>query len=209
MTYNEGIQKVKAALQFPLPGVTVQHFMAPALRKTTTELLDENPSHRLSSVLLLLFPGKDGNLNTLFIERPGGNSIHSGQIALPGGKVESFDDSPRHAALRETEEEIGVPAISIEIIGTLTSLYIPASNFLVIPHIGVMNSLPEFNPNPLEVTSIIELAVSDLLELQSLEKIFLTSYGNLYAPYFDIQGHSLWGATAMIVSEFREMIRTM
>jgi len=190
----------------PLPGVSAQHLMAPKMRKTTPELLNERTSHRLSSVMMLLYPDQAGILTTIFIERPTDSSIHSGQIAFPGGKMDETDDNPARTAVRETEEEIGVAASSIEIIGTLSQLFIPASNFLVIPHLGVLKQTPTFIPSPGEVQSLIPMHISSLLEMKPSEKEFPTSYGNLLAPYFDFNGHAVWGATAMMLSEFREMI---
>lgn len=207
MKYVEGIAKIRRALEAPLPGILAQHMMAPRLRKTTEEMLLENPDHRLSSVMILLYPDAKGILSTVFIERPINESVHSGQIAFPGGKIESSDENPQAAALRETEEEIGVPSDAVECIGLLSKLFIPASKFLVIPHIGIISHTPQFLPNPDEVKSVIQVAVADLVAIIPDKKVFPTSYGNLEAPYFDIQGHAVWGATAMMLSEFREIIK--
>ena len=157
--------------------------------------------------MILLYPNEAGQLLTVFIERPVNNSIHSGQIAFPGGKIDPGDESPAAAALRETEEEIGVSKLSVEIIGTLSNLFIPASKFLVIPHVGVVTETPRFQPNPAEVQSVIPASVQKILEMSPAMKEFPTSYGNLMAPYFDLNGHHIWGATAMMVSEFRELLR--
>ena len=156
--------------------------MAPKLRKTTPELLQERVSHRLSSVMILLYPDNNAILTTVLIERPIDNSVHSGQIAFPGGKMDEIDTNPADTALRETEEEIGVASKSIEILGTLSNLFIPASNFLVVPHIGMMASTPEFMPNASEVRSLIPTPVSHILGLQPSHKQFATSKGNLEAP---------------------------
>jgi 8-oxo-dGTP pyrophosphatase MutT (NUDIX family) len=207
LKYVEGITKIRRALEAPLPGIIAQHMMAPRLRKTTDELLLENPDHRLSSVMILLYPNANGILSTVFIERPVNESVHSGQIAFPGGKIETSDANPQAAALRETEEEIGVPASAVECIGLLTRLFIPASKFLVIPHVGIIGHTPQFLPNPEEVKSIIQVDISELVSVVPGKKVFPTSYGNLEAPYYNIQGHSVWGATAMMLSEFREIIK--
>jgi len=157
--------------------------------------------------MILLYPDVNGILSTVFIERPVNESVHSGQIAFPGGKIESSDENPQAAALRETEEEIGVPSSAVECIGRLSKLFIPASKFLVIPHVGLVPHTPHFLPNPDEVKSIIQVTVSELVSIIPGKKVFPTSYGNLEAPYFDIQGHAVWGATAMMLSEFREILR--
>ena len=155
--------------------------------------------------MMLLYPDEKGILTTIFIERPINDSIHSGQIAFPGGKMDDTDANPAETAIRETEEEIGVPKSSIEVIGTLSQLFIPASNFLVIPHIGVIKQQPKFFPNPDEVRSLIPVTISSLLKLKQDIREFPTSYGLLQAPYFALKGHAVWGATAMMISEFREM----
>lgn len=207
MNFSKGISFIEKALQDPLPGVVAQHLMAPKIRKTTNELLQANPAHRLSSVMILLYPDVKGQLSTIFIERPIDNSIHSGQIAFPGGKMDEEDITPARTALRETEEEIGVPASDIRILGPLSQLFIPASNFLVIPHVGIMETTPGFTPNPDEVQSLIPVHISQLMELKQHSKQFYTSYGLLEAPYFELNGHSVWGATAMMISEFRELLK--
>jgi len=207
MQYVEGIAKIRRALKAPLPGILAQHLMAPRMRKTTDELLLENPDHRLSSVMILLYPDEKGLLSTVFIERPVNESVHSGQIAFPGGKIETSDENPKAAALRETEEEIGVPSSAVECIGLLSQLFIPASKFLVIPHVGIITQTPLFIPNPDEVKSILRVAVSELVAIVPDKKVFPTSYGNLEAPFYNIQGHSVWGATAMMLSEFREILK--
>ncbi len=206
MLFSESIKLIQTALQKPLPGINAQHLMAPKLRKSTTQLLEENPSHRLSSVLILLYPDKQHDLCTIFIERPLDNSIHSGQIAFPGGKMDDTDADAAHTALRETEEEIGISQSDVTLIGTLSQLFIPASNFLVIPYVGMMQTIPRFMPNPEEVRSLIPVHMVTLLSLEKSEKQFPTSYGNLMAPYYDLDGHAIWGATAMMISEFRVMM---
>jgi 8-oxo-dGTP pyrophosphatase MutT (NUDIX family) len=158
--------------------------------------------------MILLFPGKNGQLETVLIERPVNESIHSGQIAFPGGSMDAVDINEATTALRETEEEIGIPAATVKVIGKISNLFIPASRFLVHPHIGIVNSTPQFQPNPAEVRSLIFLPVTTLLELVPLIKEFPTSYGKLLAPYFNIGEYAVWGATAMMLSEFREMIKT-
>lgn len=207
MQFIQGIAQIQDALLKPLPGAAAQHLMAPKLRKTTAELLLESPSHRLSSVMILLYPDVHGLLSTVFIERPVNLGVHSGQIAFPGGKEDPEDGSPRVTALRETEEEIGIPAAAISVIGSLSPLFIPASNFLVNPYIGVINHIPEFIPSADEVRSLIPAPISEVVAFVPEEKEFKTSYGQLFAPCFSFKGHFIWGATAMIISEFREMLK--
>ena len=209
MNFNEGISLVQQALVSPLPGTAAQHLMAPRMRKTTEELLKEHPDPRRSGVMLLLFPGNGDELHTILIERPSSNSVHSGQIAFPGGSMDPGDIDEKATALRETEEEIGVPAASITVLGTLSMLFIPASRFLVFPFIGVLKNTPQFRPNPTEVQSLIPLPVAELLAFTPATKSFPTSYGLLKAPYFPVGNFAVWGATAMMLSEFREMVKAV
>ena len=130
--FNSGIELLAQQLTQTLPGTSSQYKMAPVLRKSSAEYLEKASNVKSSSVLLLLYPDKDYGLGTVLIKRPLNSGVHSGQIALPGGKVEPNDANFEATAKRETREEIGVPEHEIEILGALTSLYIPASNFLVL-----------------------------------------------------------------------------
>jgi 8-oxo-dGTP pyrophosphatase MutT (NUDIX family) len=206
LKFSTGIDLVRLRLLAPLPGEAAQYLMAPKVRKRKAEYLALHPEYRLSSILILLFPDQADNLCTVFIERPVNETIHSGQIAFPGGKKDPSDISLAQTALRETYEEIGIAPESIELIGELSSLFIPASNFLVHPHIGVFSTIPEFRPNPAEVQSLIQIKVSEVLSLKQQTKEFTTSYGTLEAPFFTLHDKTLWGATAMIVSEFMELM---
>jgi 8-oxo-dGTP pyrophosphatase MutT (NUDIX family) len=206
MTFDREISRIRRALTFPLPGEEAQRQMSPPGRQTMPELLKAMSSVRESSVLMLLYPDLNGRLCTLLIERPVTGHVHSGQLAFPGGKAEPSDESPAHTALRETEEEVGVPAASIEIIGQLSQLIIPASAFLVYPYIGIVESTPAFIPNTEEVKALFPVTVGELLSLPKHEKRFNTSYGIVTAPSYELHGRDLWGATAMMVSEFRVMV---
>ena len=154
--------------------------------------------------MMLLFPYEE-QLCTLFIVRPENPGVHSGQMSFPGGKKE-LGESMLATALRETEEEIGLASNQIEIIGELTEIYIPPSHFLVQPYIGVLAELPELTPNPDEVSKILIEPVSNLMTASTIlkKKIFIPKFERtLEVPYFDVQGHTLWGATAMMVYELK------
>ena len=207
MNFDKKVELIRAVLKLPLPGEEAQFLMAPKDRKSKEENLKTYRDYRLSSVMMLLYPDTKGELCTLFIERPVNETVHSGQLAFPGGKAEPEDATIAQTALRETEEEIGIPADSIEILGELTTVFIPASNFLVHPHIGLLHTTPVFNPNPDEVKSIIPTPLDYILNLKTGITEFNTSYGKLNAPYFSIYGHTLWGATAMMVSEFKVLMK--
>ncbi len=208
------IQKIKYQLSQTLPGPHAQQLMAPAHRLSSEHYLKTITNYRKGSVLILLYE-KNNAPHFVLTLRPSYDGIHSGQISLPGGKIEATDANHRVAALRETQEEIGILPQQIEILGELTQLYIPPSNFLVIPVVGFCKKTPVFKKDEKEVAEVIDVATTVLLSDEKREnKIMDLSRGlnapdltQVNVPYFNINGHHVWGATAMILSEFAEIIR--
>jgi 8-oxo-dGTP pyrophosphatase MutT (NUDIX family) len=187
-----------------LPGFDAQKIMSPSIREHALKTSDPSIA-RDSSVLLLFYP-KNGQLYLPFIKRTSGNTSHSGQISLPGGKYEESDTNRTVTAIRETNEELGVDCKKIKILGFLTELYIPVSNFMVLPVLGYCQQRPEFKMNPFEVEEVIEVPVQELLAKNNISEFsFNTNKLKINAPYFDANGHKVWGATAMILSELREV----
>ncbi|MFN5224310.1 MAG: NUDIX hydrolase [Bacteroidota bacterium] len=197
---------LSTALQRPLPGEEAQCLMAPLGRPSTGSMLEKYPDHRKSAVLMLVYPDALGIAHTVFMERAHDGSLHSGQIGFPGGGLERHDASPMHAALREFEEEVGVDDSQIQIVGPLTPLFIPASRFMVYPFVGISHHTPVFTPDPVEVQSLIHTPIGELLQFEIEQGSFPTSYGTMQAPCYRLNEHKLWGATAMIVSEFRVLM---
>lgn len=161
-----------------------------------------------AAVLLLLYPGvSDGEQQLVLIKRIDQNRAdhHRGQISLPGGRYEPLDEDLSFTALREANEEVGVHQHNVELIGSLTNLYVPVSNYLIHPYLGVTTEKPIFKAQPSEVSEIIETPLH-LLQDPAVRKIgeILTpsQYVLKDVPYFDIFGHVVWGATAMILNEF-------
>jgi 8-oxo-dGTP pyrophosphatase MutT (NUDIX family) len=169
---------------------------------------DKNPKH--AAVLMLFYP-KKSLTHLVLIVRNSYPGVHSSQIAFPGGKVEPEDISIQHTALRETYEEIGVPSNKIEIIKAFTEVYIPPSNFLVYPFLGFSSDELIFIPDPNEVSGIIELPISDFLDEKNIVlKKMKTSYSeNIEVPAFKIEEKYVWGATAMMLSELKETIKSV
>ena len=190
----------------PLPGVKAQELMSASKRFTGVKKPDPEKA-RDSSVFILLFRNNKKWYFPL-IKRTEYNGAHSGQISLPGGKYEPTDGDLIHTAYRETFEEIGIQPHVITYIGTLTPLYIPNSNFNVTPHVGLISSTPQFRRNKREVDEIITLPVNVLLDKSGI-KHFTREINNtvITAPYYPFRNHKIWGATAMILSEFAEIIR--
>ncbi|WP_421920830.1 NUDIX hydrolase [Marinifilum sp.] len=187
-----------------LPGFGAQKIMSPSIREHALKKSD--PSIAMDSSVLLLFYPKNGQLYLPFIKRTSGNTSHSGQISLPGGKYEESDTNRTVTAIRETNEELGVDCKKIKILGFLTELYIPVSNFMVLPVLGYCKQRPKFKMNPFEVEEVIEMPVSELLSEDNISEFSFTANKlAINAPYFDANGHKIWGATAMILSELREL----
>ena len=163
---------------------------------------------RPSAVMILLHEKQDELLCTL-IERPDYQGVHSRQMAFPGGKAELGDESLLHTALREMEEEIGVEADRVEVVGSLTELYIPPSNFLVHPFVGVLQDPPVYRPDPLEVSEVVEFSIYDLHRRHAVRQVEVPTrlYGRMRVPAFILADKVVWGATAAILSEMREVLK--
>ena len=162
---------------------------------------------RRSAVLMLLYPHQDAAFMPLIL-RPEYGGVHSRQIGLPGGKVEPEDSDLLDTALREAQEEIGIDRRRVEILGELSMMYIPPSNFLVKPFVGMLDHRPEFIPQPSEVDQLIETPVSEFwnTDNQGLHKVQVRGVNRYEVPAFTIQGHVVWGATAMMMSELLSVL---
>jgi len=200
------VEILRELFQNPLPGKDSHRLMAPS-RIFTGEKYPDPRFAKDSSVFIILFK-KDGQIYIPLIKRTEYVGAHSGQISLPGGKYEPTDKSLLDTAYRETEEEIGISREMITYTGTLTTLYIPNSNFNVVPHVGVLNGEPIFTPNKREVERIITLPLRILTDNSSIKRFERTVHGKVIsAPYYSYKDNRIWGATAMILSEFAEMIK--
>lgn len=159
-----------------------------------------------AGVMLLLYP-EASMTHIVFIKRNEYTGPHSAQISFPGGMKEDVDPDLVATALRETEEEVGVPAGEIEILGRLTPLLIPVSNICVHPFVGWLDHTPEFRPDRTEVHYLICPAIGHLLDQRNHRKGPFNRKGEqIITPYIDIDGEMLWGATAMMFSEFMALL---
>ena len=164
------------------------------------------PPAKESAVLFPIFK-RSGEWHTVFIKRPSGEGVHSDQLSFPGGRLE-LNETHQQAALRETYEEIGVDVSHWQLLGELSTLYIPPSHFVVQPFVACCFEEPTFRPNPTEVDRLIEFPLEALLrpELVKRKPIFVKTFNRTFdSGYFDIDGHVLWGATAIMVQEFRSL----
>ena len=136
------------------------------------------------------------------------SGTHSGQVSLPGGRFEPEDITLHQTALRETEEEIGIPREQIRVLGELTQLFIPPSNYLVKPLVGYVEQTPEFQPDPREVKELFSVQLPELLDDRLFQKTDMTvrQLRVKDIPYYAFNNEIVWGATAMILSEFRQVL---
>jgi len=189
-----------------LPGYEAQQKMAPSLRDHSNK--ENDPNLARDSSVLILFYQKGGQFFFPLIKRSIGDIRHSGQISLPGGKFELSDKNLVDTAIRETEEELGLLGNKIHIIGPITGLYIPVSNFQVQPIVGYYDGLPQFKADSFEVNQIFETNISEIFKTDNKHETVLRKNGfEIKAPYYDVKGHKLWGATAMIISELEELLK--
>ncbi len=194
----------------PLGGLDSQFKMAPELRKHYSLEAIEKRNPKESAVLALFYPDIDFKTKILLMLRSNYKGVHAAQISFPGGKKEKNDLSLEHTALRETEEEIGISKKEISIVRTLTKTYIPPSNFWVTPFLGITQKTPIMKTN-YEVEKVIEISLSDLIDDNRLSsKNLTTSYmENIDVPCFKLNNYVVWGATAMMLSEIKDLLKSI
>ena len=206
MNFEQFQGVLKSALRQPLPGSDAQHMLAPVGRTAFVPSQTEGTNIRQAGVMALFVETKT-RPHLVLIERATSKGVHSGQIAFPGGKVEEQDTSFKETALRETEEEIGLKASEIEVFGSFSPIYIPPSNFMVHPFTGIYHQEPQFIPQVSEVANVITVDFNDFLLDSSIKQQRINVRGfNMNVPTFYVDGHTIWGATAMMLSELRQMI---
>jgi 8-oxo-dGTP pyrophosphatase MutT (NUDIX family) len=203
--FNGIVNRIKTNLKLELPGAKAQDRMAPATRSTGLYSTAPNVATLQSAVLISLIP-KDDTVNTVLIKRTVYRGAHSGQVSFPGGKQEQSDVSLIHTALREAQEEIGIIPSSVELLGTLTPLFIPVSNLIVLPVVGCIASPKKFHLNLHEVEYTIMANLMDFKndDYKSVRTICINNKP-ISAPYYKVGKEVVWGATAMIISELTEL----
>ncbi len=199
------LEQIRAAFKRPLPGLEAQIKLAPEIR--IKELRSPQPANaRPAGVLILLYPHY-GQLHFPLIHRTSnGHDRHSDQVSLPGGSQEA-NESIQATALREAQEEIGVTVDQINVVGTLSTIYIPPSNFLVTPTVGYVDHRPDFHSDTNEVAALIEVPLATLFDPASIRREEWELRGmKVEVPFYQIGMHKVWGATAMILSEFSMLL---
>jgi 8-oxo-dGTP pyrophosphatase MutT (NUDIX family) len=202
------LDRLRSAWQRPLPGLDAQLRMAPSPRLGWDPLKFPDGA-RDGAALLLVYP-HDDTLHFTLTVRGTGLRNHTGQVSLPGGRVDE-GETFEQAALRETEEEIGVDPRSVEVLGPLTPLHIPVSGYILHPVVGFATMRPAFQRAEWEVARIIEAPVSLLSDVRVVKREMRTRSVNgqsieVEVPFYDIDGEKVWGATAMVLAEFGAML---
>ncbi len=195
--------RLRNALSQPLPGVEAQRLMAPEDRDITPS------EHRYSAAVLITLFHDEGDWRFPLIKRVEDGYAHSGQIGLPGGSIEAGETAVE-AALRETEEEIGLDPLNINVTGQLSPLLIPVSGFMVHPVIGIASEKPVWKINHLEVNWLFTASLEDICNPENVKiETMWFSQRERKVPFFLLKENKVWGATAMILSEFRAVIETL
>ncbi len=198
---------LKIELTKPLPGEEAQNLMSPSYAHAYRV---PKPNYKEACVVLLIHIKENLPYITL-IKRAYSHpeDKHGGQISFPGGKVDEDDCSFEYCALRELYEELGLDPNKIEILGRLSSLYVYVSHFLVYPFVGFIHGVPNYIPEESEVAQVFDVPLHHFLDTKNIKLKTLHSNGHEIKdmPYYDINGDILWGATAMILSEFIELIK--
>ena len=196
----------------PLPGYAVHAEMAPFPSRTDPAVISvEGKNGRAAATLVLVYPDDAGEPCLVLTVRQPSLRAHSGQVSLPGGALEP-GETPEDAARREAHEEIGVDPGAVDVLGRLTPLYVPPSGFSVWPVVAALGARPAFRPHEAEVAALVEAPVALFSDPAARRRSPRALHGNPDAavfdvPFFDVGGHEVWGATAMMLAEFAAVAR--
>ena len=205
--FEEIVDRIRMRLKGPLPGPQAHE----SLRATPVGAIKPKFEHKgppkPGSVLILLYPD-EGHVKFPLTKRPEYLGAHSGQVSLPGGKAEA-NETIEQTALREGEEEIGIHPGSVEVIGRLSEFFVIPSNFIVTPVIAFQRTKPLFIPDPVEVVKILEGNIEEVIkeDAVAVKEIVAARIYPILAPHFLIDNEIVWGATAMMLNEFRMVFR--
>jgi len=207
MDFQRFITQLKITINNDLPGEE-SHQKMRVIYDQSIELPFSKINSIPAAVLILLYLA-DNEIYFFLTKRTDDLKHHKGQISLPGGTQEG-NEKLIDTALRETQEEIGINKTSISIIGTITPLFVPVTGFMIYPFIGYSLNKLNPKPDPVEVAKIFSVNISDLLnkENRTTEQRNIRGY-DVQVPYFKLNDYQVWGATSMILSEFRDLIKSI
>jgi len=161
----------------------------------------------LKAAVLVLFYTREDKDYLVLTRRTDKVEFHKGQISFPGGRLEKGEELEQ-AALREAQEELDIDPGSIRILGMLTPLYIPPSNYCIYPVVALTENRPHFQPSHLEVAEVLEIPLEHLLDPHNVRREMWTIMGaEVEVPFYAFGEHKIWGATAMVLVELLEMIK--
>jgi len=199
------LRALESSLRGARPGLKAQLRLAPEPRPGTRVYQDVHPSSLSAGVLVLLYPER-GHLQILLTQRTAELLHHRAQISFPGGQQEAGEDL-QLTALRESQEEVGIDPQGLRILGSLTPLFIPPSNYCIFPTVAYASERPALQPSEKEVAAVLEVPLGHLRDPRNLKREIWQLRGlDVCVPFFDYQGHKIWGATAMVLSELLEII---
>jgi 8-oxo-dGTP pyrophosphatase MutT (NUDIX family) len=210
MDFRDFEKRIVKVTKMELPGEAVQFKMAPIERlQELKRVAREKNTAKQAGVMSLFYPSENFETKLILILRKTYKGVHSAQVGFPGGKLEAQDRTIQDAALRETEEEVGVSRDTISVLKKLTEIYIPPSNFFVQPFLGITSESPKFVPQEKEVEALIEVTLQDFMnDVNIITQTLSTSYAkSIEVPAFKLNGHIVWGATAMMLNEVRELLK--
>lgn len=204
--FSEQVVKIK---NLPLPGAMAHYKMEPEVRKQFRKKGEMIKADAKKAAVMAIFYPKREQTHLLLILRKEYSGVHSKQIGFPGGKVEDSDRDLLETAKRETFEEVGISGEAIKMIKPLSEVYIPPSNFLVKPYLGLYPEVEPFVIDPIEVEALVEVDLFDFLDDSNImEQRLTTSYAHdILVPAFKLNGYTVWGATAMMLSEIRDLLK--
>lgn len=207
MEFKKTLQILNSSIKEDLPGAKAHQLLSPLRAKEKSSYTVRNDA-RKAGVMVLIYPIKN-EAHIVLTQRHPYSGVHGGQISFPGGKQDPEDKNLKETALRETYEEVGVSNKEIEILGELSSIYIPPSNFHVQPLLSYSKSRPNFVKEEAEVADILDIPLKTLLKKESLQSLTVNIRGyNREVPCFKVDEHIIWGATAIVISELIYMIRS-
>jgi 8-oxo-dGTP pyrophosphatase MutT (NUDIX family) len=211
MNNNTFRERIRLQLSEELPGETSHQKMSPLNRPITSEALKSLTEYRESAVAIVLFEADDC-IECILTQRPEYDGTHSGQVSFPGGKKEDTDEHLEATARRECKEEIGVELTEEHLIGALSPVYIPVSRFLVLPYVYFLPAAPIYTPDEHEVAEIFTFPLFDLKKEELIATMELKQpNGTIYrnVPYFNLNNKKVWGATALMLSEMKDLLTLM
>jgi 8-oxo-dGTP pyrophosphatase MutT (NUDIX family) len=194
-------RSLRVKLAETLPGVEAQMRFAPIVPRSGWRPGHYPEDTRVAAALMLIYPGERGPSIPLTV-RASGLARHAGQISLPGGAAD-LGETLAETAVREAQEEIGIDPASVDVLGELTPVWVLVSGFTLHPVVAVTHERPTFVPAAGEVAEILEVSLEDLRDASRIRRGTRVREGvAVEYPYFDLLGHQVWGATAMILGEF-------